>query len=91
MIAMKKLNYLGHDITSHACSCDGQWRGGFQIDDAPMFIIDGWPASFDELGAHADALGQAMSAIDRTKGCQGPPRQLGTKGAPRQILETLSL
>jgi hypothetical protein len=36
---MKQLDYLGEDITSLTWSCDGQWRGGIQIDDAPMVVV----------------------------------------------------
>jgi len=62
---MKHDDYKGYGVTTHACERDGRWRGGYQINGAPIVGVDDGPASFDELSAHADALGQAMWDIDR--------------------------
>jgi hypothetical protein len=61
---MYQHTYKGHVIITHALQCDGAWRGNFQIDSRALEAANLLPASFDECGALADALGQAMRAID---------------------------
>lgn len=61
---MYQHTYKGHVIITHALQCDGAWRGSFQIDSRTLEVANLLPASFDECGALADALGQAMRAID---------------------------
>jgi hypothetical protein len=61
---MDQHTYKGHVITTHALQCDEAWRGSFQIDGGASELANLLPASFDECGALADALGQAMRAID---------------------------
>jgi len=61
---MKHDDYKGYGVTTHARERDGRWRGAYQIDGEPIVTVDDWPVSFDELSAHADALGHAMWDID---------------------------
>jgi hypothetical protein len=61
---MYQHTYKGHIIITHALQYDGAWRGSFQIDSSTVEVANLLPASFDECGALADALGQAMRAID---------------------------
>jgi hypothetical protein len=61
---MHQHTYKGHIIITHAQQYDGAWRGSFQIDSSTLEVANLLPPSFDECGALADALGQAMRAID---------------------------
>lgn len=64
---MKQHNYKGHTIRTYAHLRVEGWCGGYQVDGAPIVLVANMPAALDELSAHADAHGQAMSAIDNER------------------------
>jgi hypothetical protein len=64
---MKDHEYLGRVVTTRAHQHGAAWRGSYQIDGGPVVEALAMPPSHDQDGAHADALGQAMRAINEAR------------------------